>query len=90
MPAVNSCLSAVSAATAVVLINCLCINEKKRTGPRSFMDLGTVRESGGPVKQKTDPHQVLIKKLGVSYLILLSFPQFLSVEAAILHVVYQA
>ena len=27
---------------------------KKRTGPRSFMDLGTVRESGGPVRRKTD------------------------------------
>ena len=27
---------------------------KKRTGPRSFMDLVPVRESGVPVRRKTD------------------------------------
>ena len=31
---------------------------KKRTGPRSFMDLGPVRESGGPVLP--DPHHIKI------------------------------
>ena len=44
-------MPAVSEAAAILLFNFQCINEK-RTGSRSFMDLGLVRESGGLVQKK--------------------------------------
>ena len=54
---------------------------KKRTGPRSFMDLGTVRESGGPVRRKTDrSSQTLIKCCGMTDYLVLSQMSLLSLD----------